>query len=429
MKKKYMEKRAKLLDEAQTLLDAGKVEEANAKMEEVEALDKSFQEQAEAAAALKALSEEPKGIQVQQLTDSSVPSVQATPSGAIRMEGMTGDGEDGYASGLYQTAWAKTMQGKPLTTDEAAEYTMVNEAFTHTTENTGTVIPKHVATGIWQEIGELYPYWNDVSKTYVKGTLSMVTGETSTDAAWYDEETQTEDAKETFGEIILNGCELARAITVSWKLQEMAMDEFIPYIQHRIAERMGAALGYGVTHGKGQPGNEDSFKPEPLGIVTALESQKETPQIISYKDGDLSYDDIVQARAKIKGGYAAGLNIYANTNTIWTQLATIKDGMGRPILIPDAVNGTGVIRVLGIVVKEDDSMSDGEILFSNPGKGYIANVNKEMSMTTESHAKKRTTDYCSYAIIDGTVTTYKAHALLKKESAAQTTPEEDKSGE
>lgn len=423
-RKKYMEKRQALLDEAQALLDEGKTTEANAKMEEIKALDESFQAQAEAAAELKALSEEPKGLQVQSLTDSTAPLVPTSSTDVVQMTGSLGNGEEGYASKLYQTAWAKTMQRKPLTTDEAAEYALVNETFTHTTENTGIVIPKHVAAGIWQEIGELYPYWNDISKTYVKGTLSMITGETSTEAGWYDEATSIEDAKETFGEIILNGCELARAITVSWKLQEMAMEEFIPYIQRRMAEKMGAALGYGVTHGKGQPGNEDNFKPEPLGIVTALEAQDGTPQIVTYKDGQLTYDDIVQIRAKIKGGYAAGLNIYANANTIWTQLTTIKDGMGRPILISDVINGAGVIRVLGNVVKEDDSMLDGEILFSNPSKGYIANVNKEMSMTTESHAKERTTDYCSYAIIDGTVMTYKAHALLKKEITTPTTPDE-----
>ena len=72
---------------------------------------------------------------------------------------------------------------------------MVNEAFTHTTGNTGTVIPKVVTAGIWQEIGEIYPYWNDISKTYVNGILTMIKADTSTDAKWYDEATKTEDGK------------------------------------------------------------------------------------------------------------------------------------------------------------------------------------------------------------------------------------------
>ncbi len=425
-RKKYMEKRNALVNEAQTLIDEGKVDEANAKMEEVKALDESFQAQAEAEAALQALSTVPAGLNMQNLTDKGAASAlldNATNAGMAQLMGATGmDGDVvDYASDIYLTAWANTMQRKPLSAEESNAFKMVNEAFTHTTENTGIVIPKTVAKGIWTEIGEVYPYWNDISKTYVNGTLSMITGDTSTDAGWYDEATATEDGKETFGELTLSGCELARSITVSWKLQEMAMEEFLPYIQRRLAERMGAALGYGATHGKGKPGTGESFKPEPMGVVTALEKQKDTPQIVTYKQGSLTYDDIVKARALIKGGYAAGLAIYAKADTIWTQMATIKDNNGRPILISDVVNGQGVIRVLGIPVKEDDSMSEGEILFSNPSRGYSANVNKEISVTTENHAKLRNTDYCAYAIVDGGVISYKAHALLKADGTVNTT--------
>ena len=256
-KKKYMEMRAALMNEAQTLIDAGKIEDANAKMEEVTALDESFRAQEEAAAELKALSEAPAGLNLQNLTDAGAMQAfaagHAISSGKVDMTGEA-EGTEGvidYASDIYVTAWAKTMQRKALSAEEADAFKMVNESFTHTTENTGIVIPKTVASGIWTEIGELYPYWNDINKTYVKGTLSMITGDTSTDAQWYDEPTPTEDGKETFGEITLNGCELSRSITVSWKLQEMAMDEFIPYIQRKLAEKMGAGLGYGATHGKG----------------------------------------------------------------------------------------------------------------------------------------------------------------------------------
>lgn len=418
-KKEYENKRTALLTEAQNLLDAGKVDEANQRMEDVKKLDEDFKNQAEATAELQALQGVQPMLNVQQLTDASAEMAvkvgMGTVTESIKMNNAENKEEQiDHGSEIYMTAWAKTMQRKTLTVQESDAFKMVNEVFTHTTGNTGTVIPKTVASGIWTEIGEMYPYWNDVNKTYVKGILSMITGDTSTDAAWYDEDTKTEDGKETFGTITLNGCELSRAITVSWKLQEMAMEEFIPYIQRRMAERMGAGLGYGATHGKGQPSTSDTFKPEPLGVVTALEKQDGTPQIVTYTKDALTYDDIINTRAKIKGGYASGLCIYANADTIWTQMATIKDTNNRPILIPDVVNGQGVIRVLGLVVKEDDSMQDGEILFSNAQRGYTANVNKDISVMTEEHAKERNTDYCGYAIVDGNVLTYKAHALLKQ---------------
>lgn len=416
-RKQYEEKRAGLVNEAQSLLDAGKVDEANAKMGEITALDEAFENSVKAEATLKALANEPVMQNMQSLTDSKAEAAlgaNAQQVAVTNMNGMPQDKPVDYESQVYLDAWAKTMQGKPLTNEETDAFRMVNEAFVHTTENTGAVIPKTVEDGIWKEVGELYPYWNDVRKTYVKGVLTMIQGDTSTDAGWYEESDEVEDGKETFGTLTLNGCELSRSVTVSWKLKEMAMKEFLPYIQSRMAEKMGAALGYGVTHGKGQPGSEDAFKPEPMGAVTALEKQEGTPQIVLYTKDALNYDNIVDTRAKVKGGYAQGLCIYANSDTIWTQIAKVKDKNERPIFVPDVANGSGVGRVLGCIVKEDASMKDGEILFSNANRGYTANVNKQISVTTEEHVKLRNTDYCAYAIVDGNIITATAHALLKQ---------------
>lgn len=429
-REEYMNKRTTMLNEARQLISAGKIEEGNTKMKEIKDLDESFEAEAKASAELKALEGEPKALNMQNLTDTGAEGrVQASAitGTGVRMDGTNTEQDPvDYASESYKTAWAKSMMGKPMTEAEGQAYKLVNEAFTHTTGNTGIVIPKTVTSGIWTEIGELYPYWNDISKTYVNGILTMIMADTSTGAAWYDEATKTDDGKESFKELTLNGCELSRAITVSWKLKEMAMDEFLPYIQRRMAEKMGAALGYGATHGKGQPGAGETFKAEPLGIVTALGKETGTPQIVEYTKDALGYTDIIKARAKVKSGYTSGMSIYANSVTIWTELANVKDQNGRPILIADVTKGGG-FNVLGMSVKEDDSMLDGEILMSNASRGYTANVNKELTVTLEDHVKDRVTDYCAYAIVDGTMVTSKAHVLLKYASSPE--PASNPSGE
>ena len=163
-------------------------------------------------------------------------------------------------------------------------------------------------------------------------------------------------------------------------------------------------------------------KPEPTGIVTALEKEENTPQVVTYAGTEPTYKEITDARSKIKSGYSAGLAIYANSTTIWTKLANILDANERPIFIPDLATG-GLYRVLGMPVKEDDSMKDGEILMSNASTGYSMNINKEMTMLPEDHVKERKTDYCGYAIADGNAVTTKAHALMKPR-AVQTNPGE-----
>lgn len=402
-KKQYEAMRKKLMDEAQALINEGDAESAQAKMDEVAALDAKWDAIAQAAANFNALNKEPEFA-------AAVIPVNDKTGGEPEKESVL----DVWASENYLKAWANTLQGKPLNDKESKAYQLVNEAYTHTTKNTGTVIPKSVASKIWELAGEMYPYFQDVQKTYVNGILSIIQEDTSSDAAWYEEAAKTEDGKETFKEFTLSGCELSRAITVSWKLKEMAMDDFIPYIQRKMAKKMGAAAGYGATHGKGTANKE---KPEPTGVVTALMKEEGTPQVIEY-DATPTFKNITSARALIKSGYSAGLKIYANSATIWNKIANIVDANKRPIFMPDPTSGG--YRVLGMEVKEDDSMNDGEILLSNAFAGYHANINKEMTMMTEDHVKERKTDYCGYAIMDGNAITNKAHALLKLKSQTDT---------
>lgn len=408
--KEYTEKRTQLVQEAQTMIDSGNLEEAEAKSAEVDQLDAQWDATAEAQQKLDILSKNRPALNIQNMEGVQLKDTTVTATMNLAPKDTDRTGKSLYASDEYKVAWTKMMMGKPLSEEESQTVQLVNE-YTHTTENTGVVIPTTVAAGIWDYIEELYPLWDDVQKTYIKGNYKAVIGDESSEAAWYDEPTATEDGKETFRELVLNGCELSRAITISWKLREMAMEDFIPYIQRMMARKMGAALGYGVSHGKGTPGTSDSFKAEPLGIVTALEKETGTPQVTTYTTGKLTYANLTAARAKVKTG-ANELKIYANSATIWNELANVVDGNGNPMFIPDPVNN-GVYRVLGMEVEEDDSMSDGEILMSSPFVGYIANVNKDMSVMTEEHVKARTVDYCGYAIVDGGVTVTTAHSLLK----------------
>lgn len=401
-KKQYLERRAQLMNEAQQLINAGKAQEAEEKMKEVSVLDKQWDDIAQAEANFKALNKEPESHFMMNDTLNEKGNAEKNVVA------------EKWESDEYKNAWAKTLMGKQLTNDEANTFAMVNEAFTHTTENTSIVIPKTVTQGIWEMVGEIYPYFEDITKTYVNGVLTMIQEDTSSKAEWYEEDTPTEDGEETFKEFALNGCELSRAITVSWKLKEMAIADFIPYIQRKMARKMGAAAGYGATHGKG---SEVKGKPEPTGTVTALLDEENTPQVVRYsKGGTPTYSNILDARSKIKSGYGAGLHIYANSTTIWTKLANILDANKRPIFLPDPT-GNGEIKILGMTVKEDDSMEDGEILFSNASAGYHMNINKEMSMMAEEHVKDRKTDYCGYAIMDGNIVTSKAHALLTDKQA------------
>ena len=398
----YCEKRKALFDEAQALIDAGSIEEAKGKMAEMDTLDTEWDETAQAIADLNALSDNQRVVDFADHAVRAPKDAVVTDSISFEPQGAQDDAK------AYETAWAKMMMGQRLSDEEQNVVTMTNAALT--TVTTGVVVPTTVAEGIWDLIEEEHPLWADAQKTFVNGNYTMIVSDASSDAAWYDEATATADGSETLVAVNLVGCELARAITVSWKLREMSIADFIPFIQRKLAKKIGAALSYGVAKGKGQPGVGDSFKPEPKGIITALKAETSTPQVFTYDTGELAYSDLTGARAVIQAG-SPDLAWYANAKTIWDELANVVDQNGRPIMIADP-SAAGIQRIFGIPVKQEDALADGEILLSAPGVGYIANVNKDMSIVTEEHAKARTADYCAYAIVDGNVITTKAHALL-----------------
>lgn len=318
----------------------------------------------------------------------------------------------------YRDAWAASMLGMRMTAAQTRTFETVNaeyRAYTHTTENTAVLIPETVVAGIWKRAEESYPLWNDVRKFSVRGTLTMkrFDGIRAGDAAWYEEPDVVVDEENAFSEINLTGCELAKSVTVSWKLRAMAIPEFISFIEREIGERIGVALGTAVWKGKGKPGNEESFKPEPRGIKTYLEAEEDTPQVVTYTAGNLTDTNLRAAVAKLHSSHIPGAAIYVNNNTAWTVLAEIKDANKRPIFLTDLSTQGAVGRIYGMQVKIDASLDDGDILFGNAQRGYWANVNRGMTMHSEEHVKKRETDYMGYAIVDGDVYDSKAFAYLK----------------
>lgn len=308
----------------------------------------------------------------------------------------------------YKEAFMNAVRGMKLDQEEASLIASKNkafsDAFTHDTTNTSIVIPRETQDKIWARAMEGYGVLEDLNRLHVKGELRMVKHKAieEGDATWYVEATPTADEKNTFDDVVLKGHELSKAVTISWKLRAMAMDDFENFLIREIGQRISIALGTAVTQGDG--------KNQPMGILTAVKKVKD--QVVNVaKTGAVTYSELLKLASKVHSSYKPGAKIYANSTTIWTVLANVLDANGRPFFEATA-GADGVGNALGFVVKEDASLKDDEILFGNPSVGYLFNVNEEMSMTTEDHAKERKTDYVAYMIADGNVLDEKAFAVL-----------------
>lgn len=402
-KKEYEAKRAQLLAEMKAAIEAGdaaKAEEANKK---VMALDEQFQALATAAANFAALN------------GSQVPAAPAVPAALNTAPIAPVSNAKAEEDKLYTQAFAHYMMGVKMSAEEQNIFGARNA--TSTVKENHVVVPTTLKQGIWTEMEELHPIIADLAGTNIPGDVDILLESTAgNDGAWYDEDAVTAE-KVVNTKITLKGCELAKAIEVSWKLKKMAVDEFLSYVAKRIADKMANALAAGIVTGAGV-GNGTTDKPKPLGVITKLEAENGTPQVATYTVANnvgIKYTDMTAMRAKIKSGYAAGAAFYAKSDTIWNQLANIVDENKRPIFIPDATQG-GVGRIFGILVKEEDAIPADAVLLGNMAKGYAFNVNEDITMYQEDHVLARTTDYMGYALVDGQPLTTKAFAYLKKSS-------------
>ena len=138
-KEKYLNDRKALLDQAQALIDEGKMEGFEAKKKEVEDLDAKFENEAKAAANLRALAD--KAV----VTDLSAASVSVSGK---PVETMADTAEDVYDSMEYRKAFMNhVIKG------EAMPAKFVNaDANTKTTD-----IPAVIPTTVMEKIVEKMP--------------------------------------------------------------------------------------------------------------------------------------------------------------------------------------------------------------------------------------------------------------------------------
>ena len=399
-RKEYEAKRAQLLAEMKAAIEAGDADKAEAAHKDVLALDETFQKLATAQANLNALN------------GSAVPAAPAVPSVLNAAPIAPVSDKKANEEDLYKTAFAHFLMGVKMSADEQTIFAAKNA--TSTVKENYVVVPATMKQGIWGVMEDLHPVIADTVKTNVPGDLDILIETTAgNDAAWYDEATATTAEKVVNAKITLKGCELAKAIEVSWKLKKMAVDEFLAYVAKRIGEKMANSLAAALISGDGI-GNGTTDTPEPLGVVTKLEAESDTPQVLTYTAANgIKYGDLTAMRSKIKSGYAGKAAFYANAACIWTRLANILDDNKRPIFIPDATQG-GVGRIFGIPVKEEAAVPDNSVLLANMADGYACNVNEDITMYQEDHVLSRTTDYMGYCLVDGQPITTKAFAYLKK---------------
>lgn len=299
-KEQYLAQRKALVDEAQALINDGKVEEANAKQAEIQKLDDQYDAAAKAQANLNALAGANKPVNV------------FGKNGTIAtMAGKQDD--DVYASTEYRVAFAnyiatgKSIPSKFLNIDESTTTGDVSSVIPT------TIIPRLVET--MEKIGMIYPL---LTQTNYKTGVNIPTSTVKPVATRVAEGAGSDRQKKTTSYISFSKFKLRCEISWSMEVNEMTLPLFESAFVRQVSEAM-------VKKVEGEVISTADGTTSCKGILA------ETPnngQALTAKT--LTYEGLVAAEAALPEEYEGGA-VWCMTKKTFMGYIGMTDANGQPI--------------------------------------------------------------------------------------------------
>lgn len=295
----------------------------------------------------------------------------------------------------YRSAWAKALMCRnDFTEDEkrALGVALTTTATTYTEPSSGTdgvnngglFIPETVSMEILKEVELESPFLRDIAKTYIKGLITFPYKKSSSGAEWAEEGKDNNLESDEWGELTFAQMELTKTIRITWKLEAMAVEEFINYIVSEVAKEMREELADKPFYGTGVK--------EISGIT------------LSGNNIDAEYESTVNALDAIKAALAklpkrrrTGAKIYMS-ESMALDISFMKDSNGAYLNNP--VNGVALNSIARYPVEVDPFLKDGDFVIGN-AKWYKMNFNEGISVTKDIIGRSRVNDYTGYCIVGG----------------------------
>lgn len=359
----YNQKTAQLKAEGAELAKAGKLEEAEAKKKEIDDLTKSFEaEKAQKAEenALKDNATVPEGIREEHKLGEENVMPKILDASSVE----------------YKNGFLKHLMGR-----DDAMTKLENDAFIHTTENTGSVLPTTMLNQIWDLVSQNHVIMGDVT-IYRTGTILEVNKHTAVvqgKAKKVSENAANDDEQNAFVKVTLSGHDFSKSLEISYAESLMSIDAFEQYLINEISSSLGEALADDV-------------------VANAIEAKISTANRVAVT-GDLKIVNVLKAFGALKR--VTDPAVYCTRSTLYNNLAALEDTAGHLIYQPSATAGVPG-TLLGAQVKIEDSVADGKILIGD-AKKVVYNMIQDIMVESDKDIKTHKYIYSGYARGEGTL--------------------------
>jgi HK97 family phage major capsid protein len=405
-REEYLAKRQGLINETQGLINEGKIEESNAKMEEVKKLDNQWEEFTKAQANLNALNTDPKPVNIIDLGNNAVDGtvVDTLEKNAISTE------TDIYNSLEYRRAFMNNvLKGTPIP-----------DKFTNADANTktsdvGSVIPTTILEKIIEKMDSTGMILPLVTKTAYQGGLSIPTSTVKPVATWTPEGSGSDKQKKATGSIVFAYHKLRCAVSVSFEVSVVTLGVFETTIINNIAEAMTKALEQAIISGTGVG--------QPKGVLAETVVTGQNVDIAAADEPD--YDTLINAEAALPLAYENGA-VWCMTKKTFMKFVGMVDQQGQPIArVNYGIAGRPERSLLGRTVVLNDYMAslgatiteDTVVAFLFNFADYVMNTN--YNITVKRYEDNDTDGQVTKAImlVDGKVVDKNSLVTITKKVA------------
>lgn len=284
------------------------------------------------------------------------------------------------SSAEYRSAWAKTLQGAPLTEAETRAYA---------TTDSHTAIPTVVADKFFEAMKKLAPMLSEITLMRVAGNIKFIAQGTRNAASKHTENAAVSAAADTIVSVTLGGYEFMKVIGISKAAEAMSVDVFEDWLVEMLAGDLAAAVDNYIIN-------------DASNGIAAITYTTGTNQILNTATTGYTYANIVNLIALLPAAYDAEAKFLVNKQTLYKQIANIVDSAGRPIFIPDAVGGIQG-RIMGYPVCVDDYVTTANsAVYLGRWKDIVGNLSKgvEVERDESSGFLSGTINYRGYAVFD-----------------------------
>lgn len=396
-RKEYETKRQALINEAETLINEGKLEEANKKMEAVTELDKNFEAAAKAEANLRALSTPP------------------LPLSGVGDGASFGRGDDENAEDMYDSVEYRKVFMNYVLKGTAIPEKFRNVSATTKTTDVGSVISPTIVNRIVEKMESMGMILPLVTKTSYAAGATVPTSSVKPEATWVAEGGTSDKQKKTTGQIDIKGYKLRCAISMTLETSVMSLQIFETVFVNSVSEAMVKAQEKAFIFGTGSG--------QPKGVLT--EKAESGCNIDIAANSDPTYQTLVEAEAALPLAYENGA-VWNMTKKTFMKFVGMVDTNKQPIArVNYGIDGKPERTLLGRRVVLNDYMTslgatiskDTVVAFLFDWSDYMFNTN--YNMVVKSYEDNDTEDQITKAVMicDGKVIDKNSLVTVTKKNA------------